>query len=227
MKILKISVMLFCLSAILFFYGCTRSVPKFNTLRDIDCFIEKDRINPKYSKFEVLFSMGNMGDPEPMTSDAGAVAHVIISPVGGTLRALSKKPFKNAKKLFMRGTVQTTPRYVTLYRNESGKPVKDIGTAAIEMAGEKPTSPCCIFTGVKVAASPMYNTEFQDENSHLIATKFIRVVVGFNVKDEFKGPLKDDDWKPFADYTKKVGNIIKTIIDEDIRNRSPYCPDPI
>lgn len=212
----KISVVvLLCIFSIIA-YGCAGN--KIQTLKDIDCLISNERNNPKYENSKVYVRVSR---PEP-TTNAMDVVHMAISPVGGTLKALSIKPIRNAKHLIINGTISAN-KYVLFYRTAKDTPTKDIQSEAIEIAGEIPTAECCILRGVQIKPSSIYTQEFKDDNNHIISTKYVHYNVVFDVKKEFKGPLKIEDCQPFIDYANNVGNSMKLIFERDFKTPYQYC----
>lgn len=227
MQNFKIMRKVLCLICVLILCACGST--KFATLKEADCFAESKRV--EYKDKKIYINIGNRVVPETRPSSdpigtvllgaallSGKVLDVALRVGASTLNSTML-----GAKLRVTSTVYFgSDRYVTLYRQETGKLTRDIAKDAIEMAGDKPTSDVLEFVAIRVSPG-VFAREYQDENSHILMTRFVMVKVDFDVKKDAGRRLTDEDWKPFADYAIRVSNNIKNIVQEESKRPSPYC----
>lgn len=218
-----------CLICVLILCACGST--KFATLKEADCFAESKRVEYKDKKIYIDVGRKVVPETRPSSDPIGtallgaALLSGKVLDVGLMVGASTLKSSMAGSKLRVKSTVHFgSGHYVTLYRQETGKLTRDIAKDAIEMAGDKPTSDVLEFVVIRVSPG-VFAREYQDENSHLIMTKFVLVIVDFDVKKDAGRRLTEEDWKPFVDYAIRVSNNIKSIVEEESRRPSPYCPE--
>lgn len=172
------------------------STPKFNSVRDVDRFIVKERLEPMYVKH-------------------GMKAGIIWVERRNSKISTSLVPvIGNAGPMYIWGGLGMS-RYATVYRKLKDEPKLDVISEAKKKAGPPPESASCVFEGMSVSPGGLFSDEYRGTEGYIKIVKQIDTRINFKGKENATPPCNKDAWKVYEDYLVKVMNHAKDIILED------------
>ena len=187
---------------------CCSCAPGLKNMKEVDCYIEKERTSTTQQPFLEITSplQTRVGVDDVITFPFSLVS--ILKPSG-----LDRKG--NVTAYIPLSVAIHFQRYVAYYRKEPGKPAWDLRDEALKKVGPRPERPSCEIKHFSIEPILGFNKEYDFGDSQINVSKGLLFQLHFKARKGAEPPCNRTDLEAYLDYVSKVVNIFHDYVNEE------------
>lgn len=210
----------FCsLFTMILFPACA---PNFKNMKDVDAFLEKQKTNAQPAGVAVM-------QPHRRVKETGlglglTAANLLV---GNYTSAVALAPLSVLGGPGIIGPMEITAyvvfnRYVPVRRNIPGQPEWDLVAETKKRIEKAPEFSGCVFERVGIPETNVFTYEYQGNEGYIKMKKTITILLQFYGKSDADVRCDKAACEAYRQYLRGVGNVVKSIIEEEDKKASPY-----
>lgn len=225
---MKKMTVIFCLMGIMLMCNACATSKEFKSLKEADCYFEQVRVDPKYAERTVASTPFKRFSKQKSVDKVGVGLSAASLLAGNFVTELVLGPtlFTGPNRGYtmkLSGMIDLG-RPAIAYRKEPGKPVLDIASEALKLAGEPAKSPSCIYEGVRIHSDGLFSSEYKGEDGHIKIAKYFSVYIYFRDNQSSETPCDKKTWDVYTDFGKKITGHVGDLMKRELAKPAVSCP---